>query len=106
MDYVRLGTTGLEVSPLCLGLMTYGDPNRGNHAWTLPEEQARPFFSAAVDAGVNFFDTADVYSDGRARRSPDARSRELTRATNWSSPRRCSSRCGPVRTARLSRKGS
>ncbi|MGI3782373.1 MAG: aldo/keto reductase [Janthinobacterium lividum] len=77
MDYVRLGTTGLEVSPLCLGLMTYGDPNRGNHAWTLPEEQARPFFTAAVEAGINFFDTADAYSDGSSEEITGRALREL-----------------------------
>ena len=64
MDYVRLGTTGLEVSPVCLGFMTYGDPQRGNHTWSLPEDEARPFFERAVEAGINFFDTADAYSDG------------------------------------------
>ena len=64
MDYVKLGSTGLDVSPICLGCMTYGDPQRGSHAWSLPEDQARPFFERAVEAGINFFDTADVYSDG------------------------------------------
>ena len=64
MDYVKLGSTGLDVSPICLGCMTYGDPQRGSHSWSLPEDQARPFFERAVEAGINFFDTADVYSDG------------------------------------------
>ncbi|SDV01620.1 aryl-alcohol dehydrogenase (NADP+) [Microlunatus sagamiharensis] len=64
MDYVKLGSTGLDVSPICLGCMTYGDPARGNHAWSLPEDQSRPFFERAVEAGINFFDTADAYSDG------------------------------------------
>ena len=64
MDYVKLGSTGLDVSPICLGCMTYGDPQRGSHAWSLPEDEARPFFQRAVEAGVNFFDTADIYSDG------------------------------------------
>ena len=64
MDYVKLGTTGLDVSPICLGCMTYGDPGRGNHSWTLPEDQSRPLIKQAVDAGINFFDTANVYSDG------------------------------------------
>jgi aryl-alcohol dehydrogenase-like predicted oxidoreductase len=64
MDYTRLGHTGLEVSRLCLGCMSYGDPDRGNHAWTLPEEQSRPFIRKALDLGINFFDTANVYSDG------------------------------------------
>ncbi|MEU6204496.1 aldo/keto reductase [Micromonospora musae] len=64
MRYVRLGSTGLEVSRVCLGTMSYGDPGRGNHAWSLPEDEARPFIRHALDAGINFFDTANVYSDG------------------------------------------
>ncbi|MBB3930719.1 aryl-alcohol dehydrogenase-like predicted oxidoreductase [Kaistia hirudinis] len=64
MNYTRLGRTGLEVSRLCLGCMSYGEPNRGNHAWTLPEQASRPFIRKALDLGINFFDTANVYSDG------------------------------------------
>ncbi|WP_419730777.1 aldo/keto reductase [Lichenicola sp.] len=64
MDYVRLGRTGLKVSRLCLGCMTYGEPNRGPHEWTLGEEQSRPFIREALEAGINFFDTANVYSAG------------------------------------------
>jgi aryl-alcohol dehydrogenase-like predicted oxidoreductase len=64
MDYVKLGRTGLDVSPLCLGCMTYGDPDRLPHPWTLPEEQSRPLIKAAIDAGINFFDTANMYSSG------------------------------------------
>ncbi len=64
MDYVKFGSTGLEVSRLCLGCMTYGEPNRGNHNWTLAEEQSRPLLKQALDLGINFFDTANVYSDG------------------------------------------
>ena len=64
MEYVRFGSTGLEVSRLCLGCMSYGEPDRGNHAWTLSEEQSRPFIKQALELGINFFDTANVYSDG------------------------------------------
>ncbi len=64
MDYVRLGRHGLEVSRICLGCMSYGVPGRGNHPWSLDEPEARPFIKAALDAGINFFDTANVYSDG------------------------------------------
>ena len=64
MDYLNLGNSGLKVSRLALGCMTYGVPSRGNHEWTLPEEESRPFIRAALDAGINFFDTANVYSDG------------------------------------------
>ncbi len=64
MEYVRLGKTGLKVSRLCLGCMTYGVPTRGAHPWTLDEEESRPFYARALEAGINFFDTANVYSDG------------------------------------------
>lgn len=70
MEYVHLGTTGLKVSRICLGCMTYGSPARegeakgGRHYWALTEEQSRPFFRQALDLGINFFDTANVYSSG------------------------------------------
>jgi aryl-alcohol dehydrogenase-like predicted oxidoreductase len=64
MDYVKLGRTGLDVSRICLGCMSYGVPERGNHTWTLPEAQSRPHIQKALEAGINFFDTANVYSDG------------------------------------------
>jgi aryl-alcohol dehydrogenase-like predicted oxidoreductase len=62
MDYVRLGSTGLKVSRLCLGCMTYGSSKW--RPWVLDEEHAKPFFRAAIEKGINFFDTADVYSVG------------------------------------------
>ncbi len=64
MKYVKLGNTGLDVSKICLGCMSYGIPDRGSHLWTLDEEQSRPFIKRAVEEGINFFDTANVYSDG------------------------------------------
>ncbi|QCP58714.1 aldo/keto reductase [Pantoea sp. SO10] len=64
MKIIPLGQTDLQVSRLCLGCMTYGDPTRGNHAWTLPEESSRPLIKQALEAGINFFDTANSYSDG------------------------------------------
>ena len=64
MDYVKLGRTGLDVSRLCLGCMSYGVPERGTHPWSLDEEAARPFIKQALEPGINFFDTANVYSDG------------------------------------------
>src|SRR5215212_1000023 len=66
MQYIKLGRTGLDVSRLCLGCMTYGEPDRGNHPWTLGEEQSRPFIKRALELGINFFDTANVYSSGRS----------------------------------------
>jgi len=64
MKYTKLGSTGIDVSRVCLGCMSYGEPTRGNHPWTLDEEASRPFIRQAIEAGINFFDTADVYSDG------------------------------------------
>jgi len=64
VDYIKLGNTGLDISPLALGCMTYGAPDRGPHPWTLPEDESRPLIRQAVDAGINFFDTANVYSNG------------------------------------------
>jgi aryl-alcohol dehydrogenase-like predicted oxidoreductase len=64
MDYTRLGRSGLEISRITLGCMTFGVPERGTHPWTLPEEQSRPIIKQALEAGINFFDTANVYSDG------------------------------------------
>jgi aryl-alcohol dehydrogenase-like predicted oxidoreductase len=64
MDYTKLGSTGLDVSRICLGCMSFGIPERGSHEWTLDEERSRPLIRRAIEAGVNFFDTANVYSDG------------------------------------------
>ncbi len=64
MDYVKFGSTGLEVSKLCLGCMTFGEPTRGSHGWTLTEEDSRPLIRQAIELGINFLDTANVYSDG------------------------------------------
>jgi aryl-alcohol dehydrogenase-like predicted oxidoreductase len=64
MEYTTLGRTGLQVSRISLGCMSYGEPSRGNQPWSLPEEESVPFFRQAIDAGINFFDTANVYSLG------------------------------------------
>src|SRR6202035_4457895 len=64
MEYTKLGRTGLDVSRICLGCMSYGGGNRGNHAWSLGEEESRPFIKRALEAGINFFDTANRYSLG------------------------------------------
>ena len=66
MQYVNLGKTGLKVSRLCLGMMTYG--SKTWREWVLTEEEAKPFVKKALDAGINFFDTADVYSIGESER--------------------------------------
>jgi aryl-alcohol dehydrogenase-like predicted oxidoreductase len=64
MEYTRLGSTGLQVSRICLGMMSFGDPDRGGHPWSLPEEQSRVVIEKALAAGITFFDTANVYSAG------------------------------------------
>jgi aryl-alcohol dehydrogenase-like predicted oxidoreductase len=64
VKYTKLGRTGLDVSRICLGCMSYGDAARGGHQWVLDEEESRPFVRRALEAGVNFFDTANVYSAG------------------------------------------
>ncbi len=64
MKYTKLGRTGLDVSRICVGCMSFGDSATGNHAWTLDEDTSRGFIKDAVDSGVNFFDTANVYSLG------------------------------------------
>lgn len=64
MDYVKLGTTGLEVSPIAIGAMSYGEPERGHPVWSLGEDESRPLIKHAIERGINFFDTANVYSQG------------------------------------------
>jgi aryl-alcohol dehydrogenase (NADP+) len=79
MDYTSLGNTGLQVSRICLGCMSYGEPDRGNQKWSLDEAASQPFFKQALDAGINFFDTANVYSAGS---SEEITGRALLRLTN------------------------
>jgi 1-deoxyxylulose-5-phosphate synthase len=106
MDYIRLGNTGLKVSRLCLGCMTYGAPERGSHPWSLDEERSRPFIKQALDAGINFFDTANTYSEGSSeeivgRALKDfARREEIVLATKVYFPMRK----GPNNGGGLSRK--
>ncbi|MEH2514055.1 aryl-alcohol dehydrogenase-like predicted oxidoreductase [Nitrobacteraceae bacterium AZCC 1564] len=64
MEYVKFGSTGMDVSRICLGCMTFGEPDRGAHSWTLKEDASRPLIKQALDLGINFLDTANVYSDG------------------------------------------
>ena len=64
MQYKKLGHTGLDVSPICIGCMGFGDPSRGYPGWSLDEEASRPLIRHAIEAGINFFDTANMYSNG------------------------------------------
>jgi aryl-alcohol dehydrogenase-like predicted oxidoreductase len=64
MDYIKLGNTGLDISPIAIGGMTYGDPKRGHPVWSLDEDDSRPLIRHALEAGINVFDTANMYSQG------------------------------------------
>ena len=66
MEYVKLGNSGLEVSRICLGCMSFGDSEKWTHKWVLDEENSRPIIKKALKLGINFFDTANVYSIGRS----------------------------------------
>ena len=80
MQFTRLGATGLSVSRLCLGCMSYGDTTKGWHGdWLLGEEESRPFFRAALEAGINFFDTANGYSGGTSEEITGTLLREMAR---------------------------
>lgn len=79
MDYVNLGTTGLKVSRLCFGMMSYGSPDWKLASWTLPAEQGMPFVKRAIELGINFFDTADVYSNGLSEELTGRALREYAR---------------------------
>lgn len=79
MDYINLGKTGLKVSRLCLGCMTYGEPARGPHEWTLPPEESLPFYRRAFELGINFLDTANVYSAGSSEEITGRAIREFAR---------------------------
>jgi aryl-alcohol dehydrogenase-like predicted oxidoreductase len=79
MDMIKLGKTGLQVSRLCLGCMTYGDKAKGWHPWIQDEEASRPLIKQAVDAGINFFDTANVYAGGSSEEITGRALKDMTR---------------------------
>jgi aryl-alcohol dehydrogenase-like predicted oxidoreductase len=79
LEYTKLGSTGLEVSRICLGCMSFGEPGRGGHPWSLGEDSARPIIRMAFEQGINFFDTANVYSDGSSEEIVGKVLRELGR---------------------------
>ena len=92
MKYLKLGNTDLNVSRICLGCMTYGEPNRGNHAWTLPEESSRPLLKQALEAGINFSTPPTAIPTAAARKSSAGRCATMRAAKTWWSPPRCISR--------------
>lgn len=79
MQYKKLGSTGLDISALCLGCMTYGDPDAGAHSWTLNEALSRPIIKHAIDNGINFFDTANSYSAGTSEQIVGKVLKQLTK---------------------------
>ncbi|MGH8866731.1 MAG: aldo/keto reductase [Actinomycetes bacterium] len=79
MDQVRLGATGLEVSRICLGTMSFGEPDRGGHPWSMDEKASRPFFERALELGITFFDTANVYSAGSSEEITGRALKDLAR---------------------------
>ena len=79
MKYNNLGHIGVKVSELCLGCMTFGAPDRGDHPWTLPEADSRPLIKQAVELGINFFDTANIYSDGTSEEIVGRALKDFTR---------------------------
>src|SRR3954463_6822146 len=78
MEYTRLGATGLEVSRICLGMMSFGEPERGAHPWSLREEDSRPLIEKALASGINFLDTANVYSAGSSEEIPGRAIRDFS----------------------------
>lgn len=93
MNYVQFGKSGLKVSPLCLGCMSYGEAARGGHGWVLDEEASEPFFRQAIEAGINFFDTANVYSNGS---SEEITGRALKKFANRDEVVVATKVCGPM----------
>ncbi len=79
MQYRKLGNTGLDVSPVCIGCMGFGDPSRGHPAWSLDERASRPLIRHAIEAGINFFDTANMYSNGSSEEIVGRALRDFTR---------------------------
>lgn len=79
MKYVNLGRSGLKVSRLCLGCMSYGDPERLPQPWSLDEKASRPLIRQALEAGINFFDTANIYSGGSSEEITGKALREMAR---------------------------
>jgi 1-deoxyxylulose-5-phosphate synthase len=103
MDYVRLGRTGLKVSRICLGTMTYGSPSWRD--WVLDEKASRPFFKRAIDLGVTFFDTADIYSLGASEEVTGRALRDMVRRDEVIVATKVFNRMGPdPNAAGLSRK--
>ena len=97
MDYVKLGSTGLEVSRICLGCMSFGTPGRGRQPWSLGED-ARVIIRRALDAGINFLDTANAYSDGSSEEIVGRALAEINARDEIVLATKVTVRCTPGRT--------
>ncbi|QRP44404.1 aldo/keto reductase [Amycolatopsis sp. FDAARGOS 1241] len=95
MEYLRLGSSGLQVSRVILGCMSYGDPDRGRHEWSLGLDDSRPFFREAVEAGITTFDTANAYSDGSSEEITGKLLKEFTRREETVIATKVYNRMGP-----------
>jgi aryl-alcohol dehydrogenase-like predicted oxidoreductase len=99
MEYTTLGQTGMEVSRICLGCMSFGTPDW--REWVLEEEESHPVIDRAIDLGINFFDTANMYSNGESERILGNALEE----TRWSSPRKATSRWTTTTRTRVVSRG-
>jgi aryl-alcohol dehydrogenase-like predicted oxidoreductase len=94
MEYTRLGSTGLKISRLALGCMSYGDPTTdGAHRWALADEEAQPYFEQAVELGITFWDTSNNYQAGTSEEVVGGRSDAIRVARTSCWPPRCSAEC-------------
>ena len=84
MDYIKLGTSNIEVSRFCLGCMSFGDPASQMHAWTLDPDQTETIIKHALDLGINFIDTANIYSAGTSEEYVGRAIKKILPATKWS----------------------
>ena len=103
MEYTKLGNTGMDVSRICLGCMGFGDAERWTHKWVLSEEDSRPVIKKALELGINFFDTANIYSLGTSEEYTGRALKDFATGTKSSLPPRSGARCAKVRTAAVSR---
>ena len=101
MQYTRLGTSGLKVSRIALGCMSFGDTSRGFNEWALDDEAAEPIFRQTVDLGITFWDTANGYNSGTSEQAVGRALKELTRRTTSSWRPRCTSQCTTVPAGRV-----
>ena len=97
MEYTKLGSTGMDVSRICLGCMGFGDAERWVHKWVLDDEKSRPIIQKALELGINFFDTANVYSIGRSGEILGGALRAVTRTSRSCA---CSSATHPQEASR------